>query len=646
MTAQPLWIPSHERCARARMTDFTERLRQRYGQRFPDYWSLWRWSLANKEVFWREVWDYCGIVGDPGQRVLEDGHLMPGARWFPEARLNYAENLLAHAAARADQPAIVFANERGEREVLTWRTLTARVSRRAQELRALGVGPGDVVASLLPNMPEAVVAMLATTSLGAAWTSTSPDFGIDGVLDRFGQLTPKVLFAVDGYPYNGTNHDVRAKVEAVAARLPSLVRVIEVPYRERHQVPRAPEETANAALEFWRGPFAQPLYVVYSSGTTGLPKAMIHGAGGALLQIAKEHALHCDLHAGDRLFFFTTTGWMMWNWLVTALAQGVTIVLYDGSPLSGGGTVLWQLAEREQLTHMGVSAKYLDAIAKAGLVPRQRYDLSTLRVLMSTGSPLAPERFDYVYENVKSDLHLASMSGGTDLLSCFALGNPTLPVWRGELQCRGLGMAVDVWDETGKPVPPESGLFGELVCTQVFPSMPVGFVNDPEGKRYRAAYFERYPGVWHHGDWCRLTEHDGMVIVGRSDATLNPGGVRIGTAEIYRQVEKVPEVEESVAIGQAWDNDTRIVLFVKLKAGHVLDEALCERIKKTIREGATPRHVPAKILQVPDIPRTRSNKIVELAVRDIVHGREPKNVEALANPEALEYFRARPELAQ
>lgn len=650
MSEAPIWIPSRERIARARLTAFVEQLRARYGQAFPDDWSLWRWSIANKEVFWREVWAFCGIVGEPGERVLVDGHRMPGARWFPEARLNFAENLLAPGQARPDEPALIFANERGERETITWSALTRRVAARQREFAQVGVGEADIVASLLPNIPEAIVSMLAATACGAVWTSASPDFGIEGILDRFGQLAPKVLLGVDGYTYNGTSHDTRAKVAAVAERLPSLRKVIQVPYLDGRASDEmgGPSEAdrGDAAAQFARLPFDHPLFIVYSSGTTGLPKAMIHGAGGTLLQMAKEHALHCDIGPGDRAFYFTTTGWVMWNWLAATLAQGATALLYDGWPFGEMGRALFNFAERERATHFGVSAKYIDAVKKAGLTPIRTHDLASLRMVLSTGSPLAPESFDYVYQCVKADVHLASISGGTDIMSCFALGNPTLPVHRGELQCRGLGMAVEVWDEAGQPIPPGSGRMGELVCTQAFPSMPLGFVGDAGGSRYRDAYFERYPGVWCHGDWCQLTEHDGMVIAGRSDATLNPGGVRIGTAEIYRQVERVPEVEESVAIGQLWDNDTRIVLFVKLRPGVILGEGLREQIRRTIRDNATPRHVPAKIVQVADIPRTRSNKVVELAVRDVVHGRNPRNIEALANPEALDHFRARPELAE
>ncbi len=657
MSEAALWIPSPERIAAARITAFTEYLRSRYQQSFPDYWSLWRWSLANKEVFWREVWSFCELRGEPGEIVLREGHRMPGAQWFPEARLNFAENLLAHAARAGDRPAIIFANEQGERREFSWRQLRAEVAHLQAQLREEGIGRGDTVASLLPNIPEAIVAMLATASLGAVWSSASPDFGAEGVLDRFEQIAPKLLFTVDAYIYNGVRHELAEKTRQIVARLPSLRSVWTVPYLARDgarnftgEQPACrlwrlgdASESDHEPIEFQPCPFAHPLFIVYSSGTTGRPKAMVHGAGGTLLQMAKEHALHCDIQAGDRVFYFTTTGWVMWHWLATTLAQGATVLLYDGWPFADRARVLFDLAERERCTHFGVSAKYLDAVAKAGLAPIRSHDLSALRCLLSTGSPLAPERFDYVYQCIKNDLHLASISGGTDIMSCFALGHPGLPVYRGELQCRGLGMAVEVWDETGKPVP--AGSMGELVCTQTFPSMPLYFIGDEDGERYRASYFDKYPGVWCHGDWCRLTEHEGMVIEGRSDATLNPGGVRIGTAEIYRQVERIEEVEEAVAVGQIHDQDSRVVLFVKLRPGLQLDDALREKIKRTIREHTTPRHVPAKILQVPDIPRTRSNKIVELAVRDVVHGRTPRNLAALANPEALQYFRARPELA-
>jgi acetoacetyl-CoA synthetase len=668
MNAEILWRPGAERIANARITQFANELRAKYEQRFPDYRSLWRWSLANKEVFWREVWRFCGGIGDLGERVAIDGHKMPGVQWFPDGRLNFAENLLRGYEGDANDDALVFANEIGEQRRLTWRELRAQVSACASALANAGVREGDVVASLLPNIPEAAIAMLATTSLGATWSSASPDFGARGVLDRFEQIKPKALFAVDGYFYNAKWTDTSERVQEIVAALPSLRTVVRVnngdavgaarrdqtianEYGRSGQAPPTTRSwndfVANAPpreLTFTRVAFNHPLFVVYSSGTTGLPKAIIHGTGGTLLQLLKEHALHGDLKPRDRLFYFSTTGWIMWNWLIAGLSQGATCLLYDGSPFAHQGRVLWDFAETERCTHFGASAKYIDAIKKLGVVPRRTHPLTALRTIYSTGSPLSPESFDYVYQCVKTDVHLASISGGTDIMSCFAIGNPTLPVYRGEMQCRGLGMAVEVWDDFGKPIPPGSAEMGELVCSQAFPSMPLGFVNDPDHVRYRAAYYERFPGVWTHGDWCHITANDGVVIVGRSDATLNPGGVRIGTAEIYRQVETIDEVVESIAIGQIFNHDTRVVLFVKLREGATLTDTLVERIKARIKENTTPRHVPAKIVQVADIPRTKSNKIVELAVRDVVHGRTPKNIEALANPEALEYFRNRSEL--
>jgi acetoacetyl-CoA synthetase len=660
-----LWTPSAERISSARITAFTETLRAKYSQRFPDYWSLWRWSIANKEVFWRELWDFCGIVGEKGERTLVDGHLMPGAQWFPDAQLNFAENLLKK---RGPDDALVFWNEQGDRRRLSFDELHDSVARMQHGLKSAGIVAGDRVASILPNIPEAVIAMLGATSLGAVWSSSSPDFGVQGVLDRFTQIAPKILFAVNGYFYNGKVVDTRDKVIEIAARLQSVERVVWVEYVADYPVgaglpakaaafiagepaptPRIlwSDFIANPANElfFPRFPFNQPLVVVYSSGTTGLPKCMVHGVGGTLLQHVKEHVLHSDVHEGDRIFYFSTTGWVMWNWLISGLATGATCLLYDGSPFAERGRILWDFAEAENCTLFGTSAKYIDASKKAGVVPRRTHQLPALRSILTTGSPLLPESFDYVYQCVKSDVHLASISGGTDIMACFALGNPTLPVYRGELQCRGLGMATDVFDDDGQSL---RGEMGELVCTQTFPSMPLYFMNDEDGSRYRASYFERGPGfagLWCHGDWCQITEHDGMVIVGRSDATLNPGGVRIGTAEIYRQVETLDEVVESIVIGQLFQGDARVVLFVKLADGLTLDAALIDKIKQRIRENTTPRHVPAKVVQIPDIPRTKSNKIVELAVRDIVHGRGIKNAEALANPEALEYFRNRIELA-
>ena len=641
----PLWTPSPEAVAAARITAFTQMLREKYSQQFPDYWSLWRWSIANKEVFWREVWDFCGVIGDKGARTLVDGHLMPGATWFPDARMNFAENLLKK---RGPDDALVFWNEAGDRCRLSFDELRGAVAAVQQAFKTLGVVAGDRIASILPNIPEATIAMLGATSIGAVWSSSSPDFGVQGVLDRFMQIEPKILFAVNGYFYNGKVVDTRDKVFEIAARLPSVERVVWVEYIADHSLGAHdciwPEFTTNDATEptFERFPFDHPLVVVFSSGTTGLPKCMVQGAGGTLLQQMKEHALHADVHDGDRLFYFSTTGWVMWNWLLTGLAAGATCMLYDGSPFVEQGRVLWDFAEAEHFTHFGTSAKYIDAIKKAGVAPRRSHALPALRAVLSTGSPLLPESFDYVYQCVKSHVHLCSLSGGTEIMSAFVLGNPTLPVYRGEMQCRGLGMAVDVFDDHGESL---RDAMGELVCTQTFPSMPLYFMADPGGARYQAAYFERFPGLWCHGDWSQITNQDGMVIVGRSDATLNPGGVRIGTAEIYRQVETLDEVIESIAIGQNFQGDARVVLFVKLLDGITLDAALTEKIKQRIREHATPRHVPAKVVHVPDIPRTKSGKIVELAVRDVVHGRTVKNMDAMANPEALEFFRNRPELA-
>jgi len=652
---EPLWIPSADRIASARITAFTTLLRAKYLQQFPDYWSLWRWSIANKEVFWRELWDFCSMKGDKGERTLFDGHLMPGAKWFPDARLNFAENLLSK---RGQDDALVFWNEQGDRRRLSFDKLYGSVACMQHALRSAGVAAGDRVASILPNIPEAAIAMLGATSLGAVWSSSSPDFGVQGVLDRFTQIAPKILFAVNGYFYNGKVIDTRQKVMEIAARLPSVERVVWVPYVADHAVavgkPAAhareclhcqwQEFIDNPATEiaFPRFPFDHPLVVVYSSGTTGLPKCMVHGVGGTLMQHVKEHVLHSDVHDGDRVFYFSTTGWVMWNWLISGLATGATCLLYDGSPFAERGRILWDFVEAENATLFGTSAKFIDASKKAGVVPRRTHQLPALRTILTTGSPLLPESFDYVYQCVKSDVHLASISGGTDIMACFALGNPVLPVYRGELQCRGLGMATDVFDDDALSL---RGEMGELVCTQTFPSLPLYFMNDEGGARYHGSYFERFPGLWCHGDWCQITENDGMVIVGRSDATLNPGGVRIGTAEIYRQVESLAEVVESIVIGQDFQGDARVVLFVKLADGITLDAALTEKIRQRIRENTTPRHVPARIVQVPDIPRTKSNKIVELTVRDVVHGRSIKNAEALANPEALEHFRNRSELA-
>ncbi len=640
----PLWSPSAADVADASMTSLMAEASARSGGNLSNYAALHRWSIEDREAFWDMVWDLCGVVGEKGERVLIDGDRMPGAAFFPDARLNFAENLLRRSG---DGDAIVFRGEDKVARRVSWDELRALVSRIQQVFAEAGVRAGDRVAAMMPNMPEAVAGMLAAASLGAIWSSCSPDFGEQGVLDRFGQIEPVVFIVPDGYWYNGKAIDVGAKAAAIVARLPTVRRVLVAEYLGRADevaagIPGA--ETLAAACDRFEAtdiaylqlPFAHPLYILYSSGTTGIPKCIVHSAGGTLLQHLKEHRFHAGLREGDRFFYFTTCGWMMWNWLVSGLASGATLLLYDGSPFHPDGNVLFDFAQQERMTYFGTSAKFIDAVRKAGLRPIETHDLSTVRTISSTGSPLSPEGFAFVYDGIKRDVHLASISGGTDIVSCFVLGVPVMPVWIGEIQGPGLGMAVDVWDDEGRPVRREKG---ELVCTKAFPSMPVGFWNDPQGEKYHAAYFDRFDNVWCHGDFAEWTEHDGMIIYGRSDATLNPGGVRIGTAEIYNQVEQLPEVVEAICIGQDWDDDVRVVLFVRLAPRAALDEDLEKKIRTKIRTGASPRHVPAKIIAVADIPRTKSGKITELAVRDVVHGRQVKNREALANPEALDLFR-------
>ncbi len=647
MTAA-LWTPSQERIDAANLSRFKRFAHERFGAELPDYESLYDWSNAHPDRFWTAVWEFCGIRGRGDLTpAYEHFERMPGCRFFPKTEINFAQNLLRF---RDDRLAIIARGEDGSTVELSYAQLAEQVRRVRAALAAQGVGVGDRVAGFVPNRPEAVIAMLAAASLGAIWSSCSPDFGINGVLDRFGQIAPKVLFTADGYFYGGKRFDCLDKVSGILAQLPSVQRVVVFPYagtdRDIASVPNAvrweefaPETTA--LLSFHHGAFDRPQYILYSSGTTGVPKCIVHGQGGTLIQHLKELVLHTDLRREDRIFYYTTCGWMMWNWLVSSLAVGATMVLFDGSPFHPGPGSLFDLVDELGISVFGTSAKWIAAADKAGVKPRETHKLTRLRTILSTGSPLAPESYDYVYREIKPDVLLASISGGTDIVSCFALGNPVLPVYRGELQCRGLGMKVEILDDDGKPVRGEPG---ELSCTQPFPSMPVGFWNDADGHKYHDAYFGKIDNTWCHGDLALLTEHDGIVILGRSDATLNPGGVRIGTAEIYRQVEKLPEVLESICVAQDWDSDVRVVLFVRLREGHALDEAMQGRIRKVIRDNTTPRHVPAKILAVPDIPRTISGKIVELAVRNVIHGKPVKNTDALANPQALEHFRDRAEL--
>lgn len=646
----PLWIPTQEQIDAAPMTAFMNAAASMAGESFSSYADLHRWSIDDRETFWSLVWDFCGIVGDKGERVLIDGDKMPGATFFPDAKLNFAENLLKKTGLG---DAIVFRGEDKVERRLSWNELHALTSRLQQLFLSLKVKKGDRIAAMMPNMPETVAAMLAAASIGAVWSSCSPDFGEQGVLDRFGQIEPVIFIAPDGYWYNGKAIEVADKVTAVAGKLATVRKVLIVDYLgtsldvaatigKAAALEEALSPFAARSVSYERLPFSHPLYILFSSGTTGIPKCIVHSAGGTLIQHVKEERLHAGLLDGDRFFYFTTCGWMMWNWLVSGLASGATLLLYDGSPFYRDGNTLFDFADAEKMTYFGTSAKFIDSVRKAGLKPIRTHDLSSVRTISSTGSPLSPEDFRFVYEGIKTDVHLASISGGTDIVSCFVLGVPIEPVWTGEIQGPGLGLAVDVWDDDGRPLRQEKG---ELVCTKAFPAMPLGFWNDPDGRKYRAAYFERFDNVWCHGDFAEWTAHGGLIMHGRSDATLNPGGVRIGTAEIYNQVEQMPEILEALCIGQDFDNDVRVVLFVRLAAGVELDAELEKRIRAKIRIGASPRHVPAKIVAVSDIPRTKSGKITELAVRDMVHGRAIKNKEALANPEALELFRNLPQLA-
>lgn len=649
----PVWVPSAESVTASTMRRFARLIAERHGVAGADYAALHRWSVEQPELFWRELWDFAEIVGEPGDIVLENGDSLLDARWFPQARLNFAENLLRR---RDGTDALVFRGEDHVIRRMSFGELRTEVMRCAAALRAAGVGEGDRVAAWMPNMPETVQMMLAAASIGAVFTSVSPEFGVAGVLDRFSQVGPKVLLVSDGYRYDGEKVETLSKVAGMVAGLPTVECVVVVPYSGRAEEPEgivgavswraflAPHRRQRE-LEFAQLPFDHPLMILYSSGTTGAPKCIVHGAGGTLLQHLKEHRLHCGLRAGDRLFFATSCGWSMWNWTVSALASGATLMLYDGSPMLDDGGELFDYAEAEGATHFGASARYFEAFERVGLSPRSHYRLDRLRMVLSTGSPLWPESYDYVYREIKADVCLASISGGTDIASCFVLGNPALPVWRGEIQCAGLGMAVEVFDAQGCPVSEEKG---ELVGTRAFPSMPIALWGDADRSRYRETWLERFPGAWWHGDFCERTRHGGFIIHGRSDATLNPGGVRIGSAEIYRPVEAIDEVAEAVAIAQDWPSeeptDIRIVLFVRLLEGLRLDEALMARIRAVVRESTSSSHVPERIVQVDDIPRTRSGLPVELAVRRVVHGEEVENLEAIVNPEALEHFRDRAEL--
>ena len=639
-----VWTPSQDQILNSNLKRFENFVSRKLGKEFKSYQELHEFSISTPE-FWRLLIEFCEVIGDWQGPVYEGGNIIT-AKWFPQSKLNFAENMLKN---RSRDIALVFRCENRIFENVTFTELYDQVSKVAQHLRALGVKKGDRVAGFLPNFIGSIVAMLATVSVGAIWSSCSPDFGEQGVIDRFGQIEPKVLFCVDGYFYNGKSHNCLGKIKSFSAKLPTVKQVVMFDYASLDKISIKNSISYNEILdnynpkkiEFKRVDFDHPLYIMYSSGTTGVPKCIVHGHGGTLLQHLKEHQLHTNISSGDRIFYFTTCSWMMWNWLVSALATQATVMLYDGSPSYPDDTVLWRFANDEQFTLFGTSAKYIETLMKNNVKPRTNFKLKNLKTICSTGSPLSPESYDFIYKNI-GPVHLASISGGTDIVSCFVLGIPTLPVRRGEIQGPGLGMAVEIWNDTGKV---KRGRRGELVCTKPFPSRPVKFWNDADRKKYYLAYFDRFKDVWAHGDFAEQTLDSGYIIHGRSDATLNPGGVRIGTAEIYRQVDRVDEVLESIVIGQIWENDIRIILFVKLKRGINLRETLVNTIKETIKYNCTVRHVPSKILQVNDIPRTKSGKIVEIPVRDIVHGKEVRNMEALANPEALDFFKDRPELA-
>ncbi len=648
MSDRILWQPSSQLLAESQLTQFIHHLNQQHGPDLADYSALHSYSVENRGAFWRAVIDFCGVIyhQDAAVDLVDDGHMIE-AQWFKGMTLNFAENLLKH---QGEDTAIVFESESGAVKELSFDQLISQVSQVQQKLRDCGVGLGDRVAGFMPNIPETIVVMLATTSLGAVWSSTSPDFGINGVVDRFGQIKPKVLFSVNAYEYNGKTHDCLAKVEQISAQISSIEQTVFIDFTAtQNKLPSGCIDfnhwlvgtDPHATIEYTPVPFDHPLYILYSSGTTGKPKCIVHRTGGILLQHIKELMLHANVAEHKRLFYFTTCGWMMWNWMASTLATGASLVLFDGSPFYPDGNRLFDLVDKHDITHFGTSAKWISAVEKAGIKPIESHQLDKLETIFSTGSPLMPESFVYVYQKIKADMCLSSISGGTDICSCFALGNSNLPVYSGQLQCLGLGMAVKILDENQHSI---IGAPGELACDKAFPSMPVYFWQDNQNEKYKSAYFDKYDNIWCHSDRAEITTEGGMIIYGRSDTTLNPGGVRIGTAEIYRQVEALPEITESIVVGQDWQDDTRVILFVVMQAGHQLDDALRKRICQTIRQNTTPRHVPAKILAVTEIPKTISGKIVEIAVRDVIHGKTVANTDALANPAALELYRNLSEL--
>lgn len=645
-----LWKPSAEYKASSNMMHFIEYVNQIYDTSFSDYSSLYHWSINHKELFWSAIVKFCDVkFSVPAKKIYEDSEHMIATKWFTGAKMNFAENLLMHSTSNKN--ALVFNNEKNQRQAVTWDELHSKVAKLANALKNAGVDVNDRIVAVMPNMPETIMAMLATTSLGCIWSSCSPDFGIEAIIERFGQIQPKILFITDGHLYNGKAHSADEKIKQLEAQLPSLEKIVLIPYLNPDIKPSTTKcilwkkflANHSEKLEFVQLPFDHPVYIMFSSGTTGLPKCIVHGAGGTLLQHLKELVLHTNLSSADNIFYYTTCGWMMWNWYISSLACGATLIQYDGSPFFPHKTQMFDLIDAEKITVFGTSAKFISACEKYNLQPKKTHGLKSLKAILSTGSPLVPKNFEYVYQQIKKDVCLSSISGGTDIISCFALGNPLLPVYSGELQCIGLGMNVEVFNEQGESVVKEKG---ELVCTAPFPSMPIYFWNDPDNQKYFKAYFNKFPNVWTHGDFAEITKHHGLIIYGRSDATLNSSGIRIGTAEIYRQVEKFPEILDSVVVAQNWEDDVRIILFIKLANNDKLDESLKDRIRSLIRKNSSPHHVPAKIIQVDDIPKTMSGKTVELAIREAIHNRPIKNLSALANPEALQYFKNIPELSE